>query len=504
MSDDSVLADFENYVVKYAVQNWSIRRLGEKEINHEEVLNDFINKLNYKQKTLFEKVLATRFYNKTVLKTFLSENPTTPSLERSSYNFENSLSNQKKLFFKKEIKPFLNKRSGRDNLFDRSLARRWIFHRVMKMGWKEELHGQFDDRMKSGIEIDRSENKPERIGKKYQWIALYELLAKISDNFEFKSVDNENQEKYEGSWQIGIRNIDPSCILKDRVDETTQDIPSFNKYKIKKQYKIQNQNIENSLWLQQSNDLPDPMKMIELTDDKRDLWVTLGAHRTWEEESLPEEEGEYGHPKKMLWYMLKSYIVRANDKDEIFEWAKQQNFYGKWMPESHEFYDIYLGEYPWAPAFLHRQDLNYNGGWTNKNRNNGEGLPTDVLVTDDQYSSSGSSIDCSTNEVIRASLPVKFIVDEMQLVQTYVDGRFFDKEGDLVAFDPSIFHQNIPSQVLVRKDKLLNFFKLKGYSLIWTLLGEKNITGKATSNRLIINNAYTLDNKGIVIRGHRG
>ena len=503
MYGDSALADFENYVVKYAVQNWSRRRIGEKKIDHKELLNNFINKLNPKQKALLEKVFNNLDRNIT-LKSIISGDSITSLLRVPLHNFENSLSDRKKLFFKKEIKPLLNKNNDRDDSFDRSLARRWIFHRVMKMGWKEELHGQFDDRMKSGTDIDRSEHKPERIGKKYQWIALYELLAKISDNFEFKSEYNSNQEKYKGSWQIGIRNIDPSCILKDRVDEAAQDIPSFNKYEIQGQYKFQNQNIENSAWLRQSNDLPDPMKMTELIDGEGNRWITLGLSFSWKEESLPEEEEEYGRQQKMLWYMLKSYIVRVGDKGKIFEWAKKQNFYGRWMPESNEFHDIYLGEYPWAPAFLHRQDLNYNGGWTNQNRNNSKGLPTDVLVTDDQYSSSGSSIDCSTDEVIRASLPVKFIVDEMQLVQTYVDGRFLDKEGDLVAFDPSIFHQNIPSQVLVRKDKLLNFFKRKGYSLIWTLLGEKNIVGMRAPGHLLVNGAYTLGNGNKVIGKYRG
>ena len=390
-----------------------------------------------------------------------------------------------------------------DDSFDHSLACRWIFHRVMKMGWKEKLHGTFDESggIESGI-INRSEHKPERIGKKYQWIALYELLAKISDNFEFKSVDNENQEKYIGPWQIiGIRNIDPSFTFKsrDHANKMKKDVTHFSKYNIQEQYKFQNQNIENSAWLRQSNDLPDPKKMIELTDDKGVTWITLGVFFRWEEENLPEEE--HSHLKKMLCYMLKSYIVKENNRDEVFELAKQQNVYGEQMPTSHEFHDIYLGEYSWAPSFIHHHNLYYNEKWTNQNES--KGSLTNILVADDQYSVSGSSIDCSIDEDIRVSLPAKFIVDEMQLVQTYVDGRFFDKEG-VVAFDPSIFHQNIPSQVLVRKDKLLNFLKRKGYSLIWTFFGDKNIIGKSTPDRLVINDAYTLDNRGTVIGGYGG
>ena len=74
------------------------------------------------------------------------------------------------------------------------------------------MHGKFD---KFIDRAGRSEHKPERIGKKYKWIALHELLAMISDNFEFKEESwSEKIGKYEGPWQLSVRDIDPSCILK--------------------------------------------------------------------------------------------------------------------------------------------------------------------------------------------------------------------------------------------------------------------------------------------------
>ena len=128
--------------------------------------------------------------------------------------------------------------------------------------------------------------------------------------------------------------------------------------------------------------------------------------------------------------MVKSYLVKNRDKDKVFKWAKQQNFMGRWMPESHEFYHVYLGEYPWAPAFLyHYIPYYHHDGWTNGAMD--KKIPAKILVTDDQYLSSGSSIDCSTNEAVSVKLPVKFIVDGMGLVQKHIDGRFFDKKGDL-------------------------------------------------------------------------
>ena len=48
-------------------------------------------------------------------------------------------------------------------------------------GYDAEKHGKFDRNASSG---DRYKNKTERIGKKYQWIALYEVIARIADNHQ--------------------------------------------------------------------------------------------------------------------------------------------------------------------------------------------------------------------------------------------------------------------------------------------------------------------------------
>jgi len=85
--------------------------------------------------------------------------------------------------------------------------------RVIDFGWETELFGEFDARAASS---DRSERKPERIGKKYQWIAYHEFLARVADNFEFTGdAWARNTERYDGPWQVGyVRDIDPTCLIR--------------------------------------------------------------------------------------------------------------------------------------------------------------------------------------------------------------------------------------------------------------------------------------------------
>ena len=52
---------------------------------------------------------------------------------------------------------------------------------IDKYGYREEKHGEFDRKVGSGR--GRSTIPNERIGKKYQWLALHELMARVADNF---------------------------------------------------------------------------------------------------------------------------------------------------------------------------------------------------------------------------------------------------------------------------------------------------------------------------------
>lgn len=379
----------------------------------------------------------------------------------------------------------------------------WATKRVFELGYDVNLHGYFDRNLNRYYNYGRSEHKPERIGKKYQWIALHELLAFVSDHFQVKDETTWLEEKtipYRGPWQLNIRDIDPSCILKEFPNAKPKNIPNF-KWEVQNQYNAWHKESSHSAWLNNSRDLPDPRKIIEFIDEQGISWVALEGFVEWQEEIPPEQE-KYNFPTRRLWYIIKSYLVQAADKDKVFKWAKRQRFMGRWMPESHEFYNVYLGEYPWAQAFLyHYIPYYHHDGWTD--RAGDKKIPAKILVTDDQYLSSGSSIDCSTDEAIRVKLPIKFIVDEMELIQNYVDGRFFDKESKLIAFDPSVFNDNIPSCVLIRKDKLCDFLKQKGYALFWTVLGEKNIIGGEAIGQplgwLEIDGAYTLDKRNRII-----
>lgn len=87
-------------------------------------------------------------------------------------------------------------------------ARRWIVRRTIGLGWIPKLFGP-EDRSLSYMDGGREAHKAERWGKKYQWMAYHELLARVADNYHASRLYADG-EPYEGLHQIGDREIDPS------------------------------------------------------------------------------------------------------------------------------------------------------------------------------------------------------------------------------------------------------------------------------------------------------
>ena len=56
------------------------------------------------------------------------------------------------------------------------------------------------------------------------------------------------------------------------------------------------------------------------------------------------------------------------------------------------------------------------------------------------------------------------------------DGQWFDKNGTLTMFDPSVRVRG-PSVLLGRQDAVNEFLASEGLTLFWTILGERRTIG---------------------------
>ncbi len=377
--------------------------------------------------------------------------------------------------------------------FDGGLARRWLMQRILTLGWTPDLFGDFDLSVEN---YGRESGKAERIGKKYQWIAYYELLARLTDNFLLVSKGNPASGRvYFDLDDIGVRrDIDTSNLLKrSHYSEVAQNwwFPlTFDEW---------DEPFGNREWVSRTDNLPDIKKLIQVNNPVDNVrWLTLDGYYAWYQPRV-DSEVMSEIPRKNLWYMLRSYIVRISDSKELIKWARSANWMGRWMPENQKSYDIYLGEFFDSRTFNNHDNPYFNrAGWT---QGRTDDIPVKVLVSNDGYGREKGSYDCSLESDIFIEMPCKFLVKEMDLNWLGEEGSWFDKSGDKIAFDPSI-EDSGPSVLLMQQEATLEFLKENGLTIFWTLLGEKNILGglEFRGNNppwLEVNGAYLWDGNQI-------
>ena len=359
-------------------------------------------------------------------------------------------------------------------------------------GYDVEKHGEFDRRARSG---DRHRNKTERIGKKYQWIALYEVLARLSDNNKMidestRWGDDKQYVWFQGPWNPFVRNIDPTVIsrpLKDTFSPTTIK-PPYNAW-----------NYKNEEWLVRDNDLPSPEDIISLTDSESHEWLVLENHLSWEEPT-PLGQDKYEYPRKHLWYQIRSYFVKEEEKEELLAWLNTQHFMGGWFPESHDRYQVFSREQYWSPAYQYF-DKPYYGGydWEEVLYENRDNVIAHVLPTAEGHIwESGADYEKQPSYLS----PRRMMFLKMNLQYSNNIGEWLSETGEVSVVDVSV-KDGGSSNLIVRKNALQRFLKENKLSIFWTCLGEKNIygthfSGKQHSQWLELSGVYDLKNGYVV------
>lgn len=497
---DSIMGfgDFARYVIgtNNNLSNWSKIKISEPDpVTLKDKYNDFVKSLDECEiaawekfekarheldlDDIFEKYLGEKKKHKVPKKT-LKQN-----YIAAGKDFIGILSTEKLKVYNEYIKSYLDTGEAEKVAYiGLEFIQAWIFKKVLEMGWSVEKFGQFDSYVNRYSNNGRGANKPERIGKKYQWIALYEILARLSDNYKYIDEWDEAKRRYEGPWQLSyIRNIDPSCTLKKTYRNSRK-----NCWAMPIQYNSWQESESDESWLKDIKDLPDEKMAIEVTNlDENSDWFVLDNHFNWEEET-PLDKERYEKPTKQLWYMIKSYIIKKEDSEKFYEWATQQNFMGRWMPEPRDVTDLFLGEFYRSPAYnyLIRNEQEI---WVENYRKE---LPCKVMVPVIDYLHEEGVYDCSLEESIRITLPTREIAEKMELKWNGKDYKYYSNEGKVIFQDPSVDNE-APNSLLVRKEDFLKFLDQNGYDVIWTLLGEKNIIHSHNRNeigRLEISGVY--------------
>ena len=383
--------------------------------------------------------------------------------------------------------------------FDVRALQRYVLWRVFDLGWTIDRFGHFDRYVNqfSG----REANKPERMGKKYQWIAYHEILAYIADHYQYREgyYDEHAQRRYEGPWQESLRDIDPSCTLSSALGVTSWG-PHEPAWWAMEQYDRWKEEEGHQDWLADCQGLPDIGELLEV-ENGGTRWLNVAGNFSWRQPH-PADQEPYDHAHRELWLELTGYFVRSEQAESFLSWAKSVDFWGRWMPEAPETYsaDLYLGEYGWARPFEHKlSNWSDSKDWSKPNSPDGKECPVEIRPAFFRYIAEDGGFDCSVEEHFSLRLPHHEFIRHLDLQPSSNRVDYADPNGNVAAFDPTV-HEAGPTALLLNKEHLRKYLRERGLSLCWVMLGEKQVIGgDATRNfqgHLKMSGAYHLTEDG--------
>lgn len=342
-----------------------------------------------------------------------------------------------------------------------NIAVEWIFE---KYGYSVELHNGFDQLVGNlyGRINNRSTNHVERIGKKYQWIALYEMVARVSDNFLYldRWCNNKTPTQYPGPWQNYLRNFDPVYLKKDSLSEKPLTV---NKKDWWSNANYDNWEVPDSEWVMSTDDLVPPESIIQKVDDEGSQWLCLSSDNNWIE---PKEIrlNLNDVKRKNVAYLIQSFIVREVDKNQLLNDLKNRTLFGRWLPEYRDGCTyIFHKEKYWSPA-CSNDNCDEQQIWEDV-----EGSSVKVIVPIETGKSHIDHDKSGANESYL--MPIEPIFSGMDMRYSSIDGDMEDKDGK------AIFTNKDSRQCLIRQKDFISYLHAKGLAIIWTFLGEKIADG---------------------------
>ena len=368
---------------------------------------------------------------------------------------------------------------GTEEWYPLMQARCWIFERVLSLGWKPELFGEFDSDY-VGHWAGRSAHKIERFGKKYQWIALREFIARVADNFQMtEGVD------YQGPWQFFGRDIDatlPPPSLERIEDDDFRLNSTFPPTKAAlwsppgPRYRHSDPMVGED-WGTFTDDIPEFETLVRSKDGEGIRWVVLRAHYDWDERPS-EGEDWWSRRRRSFWSQVYSWLVDPADQPKLVKYLKRQSLIGQWMPEGLEHGDAaYLGELPWAEAATFDEQSDYISWPDNPIR-----LSHEVRPSWTGYLWEGNVLDCSINENVYAWLPAPLLCTKGKLTWRSGTREWLRPDGKTVA---RFCEKDRHTALLVREDWLKRILRETGDSVVFGWLGDKQLVEAGISSGLV-------------------
>lgn len=331
-------------------------------------------------------------------------------------------------------------------------AIKYIFEEI---GYDANVFKKFDGQHLSQL---RNKNDIERIGKKYQWIAMHKIAAILADN--------HYGESFNKSWKrpmnVNARKFDPTLFMNPDTLDYTEDLP---KYSVP-EYDLTNDDDEK--WMRRWHKMPNVKEYIEymLGDN---VWIDLFSHYTISSNNHIMKAEMYGKSEREIWTFVQAFIVDKKDRMRLCRLIHKEGLEGRSSSENSEIFSIYYREYYWSNYYKTIVDEN---GFTDREFEIGR-TTTNVRVQPAYllYSISNEA-DASLAVSEEVILPSPYLYDGIGMKFSVNDGVWLAEDNTVACYDNHWVHGG-DGCLLIRKDFLLNYLKKSKKCLVWPILMER-------------------------------
>jgi len=363
-----------------------------------------------------------------------------------------------------------------------------MWWRIYNLGYSLEQFGEIDKVIaRYNYPFGRSDNggKIDRYGKKYCWIAFYEIAGYRKDKGLLKEKWTEPEER------ISDTDIDPSFPEKPQ------------EAKIIEKYYLEGDSEDLAEWIEKGP-IPDISDYLNINKigNIAGPWVLLNGF-------ISQENYE---TKRGIFIFLRGFLIKEKDIEKFNKYREKIAVEGRRLPESEEDYYTFEGEIPWCETFPYTkypEEIEIpTGKKIHKKAPIDKSVMPILLKIGDEVTKIGgyseeelvkgySEFDEEVVKKFDVEIPIRsfhYVVNEGQSV--YVISKEISTELDL-HIEPQYFNMldnkckkasivlqlgdswhNGKDLIYLRKDLLEKYLKEKNKKLVWIIWGERDFKSK--------------------------
>ncbi|SEJ66517.1 hypothetical protein SAMN05216201_113110 [Pseudomonas linyingensis] len=375
---------------------------------------------------------------------------------------------------------------------DHAPLRRWICERAHNLGWREELFDKFEHG--GSISHDRmGKHRIERIGKKYQYIALSEVITRLVDNLTICSYGDEGLLRafeYGPKGRDMKRDLDPSLLLQNSLESGWDSTPVTWWTPLSPQLPFGDTEVLLA-WLSSEDGRCNDVGQIDLCSPDGQKWLTTYGFRHWKVPGL--ERRNHADAWSRITCLVTKLGTGAQLARELLKRHRGDvSRYGEY-----ERLECFLGEHGWRGT----KEIELE-------KNSGEGIDTPYSGIVAALHAGGNDNDNSIDDTFSLHMPTSGLMRLLGL--RLRDGRtpeYTDAQGVLRWQDPSLKERGSGAAV-VSRDYFLSMLAKADLEPVWVLAGEKNVyagqgfgISRGFGGSVYHTTVYTMDAGAVKIAG---